>query len=399
MDKTGRGPERYYDIDWVRVIGVLSVFTFHTTMYFNTWDWHAKNKVTTTAIQPLGLTFLVWIMPLMFVVSGLSTHYSLGRRTPGAFLKERFARLGVPLLLGIFILSPFQVYSERVTYGKFAGTFWNWVPRYFQGWYSVTPDGNFAWMGLHLWYLLVLLVTSIVAVSVGGKPRADGRPGTLGRLFQASGPLGVVLVPPLFIIVTEGLLFAAGLDKSQAWWPLLVYPALFALGNSLAPDDLLRATARKAGPAILLGVLATTVPLVFAQEPRGFSALYVAYHLLKVYCSWFWILGLFYLAGRYLSRNSPALQYCNEAVMPFYVLHQPVIVGLGFTVRDLSLPVALKWPLLWVVSLAIIMTIYHFIVRPFDPVRFLFGMKPRRQSQGETGTKVSPAAAQVPGAR
>ena len=55
-------------------------------------------------------------------------------------------------------------------------------------------------MGLHLWYLLVLLLTSAVALSFGAKARTDERPGALGRLFQACGPLGVVIVPPLLVL-------------------------------------------------------------------------------------------------------------------------------------------------------------------------------------------------------
>ena len=114
------------------------------------------------------------------------------------------------------------------------------------------------------------------------------------------------------------------MDKSQAWWPLAIYPAFFALGNSLAPHDLLRAAARRYGPAVLLGILATTVPLAFAKEPRGFSNIYVAYHLLKVYCSWFWILGLFYLAGRYLSGGQARRARLRRQRREAATLPQPV---------------------------------------------------------------------------
>lgn len=87
-------------------------------MYFNTWSWHAKNGVTTHAFEPANLALLAWIMPFFYLVAGLATRYALTHRNGCTFVKERLLGLGVPVLVGAFLLSPFQVYSERVTYGS-----------------------------------------------------------------------------------------------------------------------------------------------------------------------------------------------------------------------------------------------------------------------------------------
>ena len=37
---------RRYDLDWLRVLAILSVFIYHSTRFFNLGDWHVKNIVT-----------------------------------------------------------------------------------------------------------------------------------------------------------------------------------------------------------------------------------------------------------------------------------------------------------------------------------------------------------------
>lgn len=368
--------ERRYDVDWVRVIGMTAVFVFHVMMYFNTWPWHAKNGVTSAAFEPVGLALLTWIMPLFFAVAGFAARQALTRRSAGEFVRERLLRLGVPLLVAIFLLSPLQVYSERVTYGKFSGNFLAFLPHYFEGWYSVTPDGNFAWMGLHLWFVLVLLVFSLVTLPFVRPDRASRRPGALGRLLQATGPWGMLLLTPCLLLLLEGLLHALGLDASQSGWPFGVYLAMYLVGYSLLASEFFRTALPRVGPVAAWGALPATLPAAFIPEPRQFGLSFITWH--AVLACWLWIVGLLYIASRYLRRSSPALQYANEAVMPFYILHQPVIVGLGFAVRAVPLPLARKFPLLLAVDFAAIMALYHCVVRPVNPLRFLFGMKQRR---------------------
>jgi len=86
----------------------------------------------------------------------------LGSRGAGKFLKDRTARLLVPLVVGIFTHAALQVYLERITHGEFRGSFIKFLPHYFDGLYAF--GGNFAWMGLHLWYLGVLFVFSLICL-------------------------------------------------------------------------------------------------------------------------------------------------------------------------------------------------------------------------------------------
>jgi VanZ family protein len=147
--------KRYYDIDWLRVLGMLTIFLFHNARFFNENDWHVKNFELNFGMSVFVGILEHFIMPLFFVLSAFSIYYALEHRTRGQFMQERVKRLLVPLGVGIFTHIILQVYIEHITHGRFRGTFWQFIPRYFNGWYGF--GGNFAWMGLHLWYLLMLL--------------------------------------------------------------------------------------------------------------------------------------------------------------------------------------------------------------------------------------------------
>ena len=94
--------------------------------------------------------------------------------------------------------------------------------------------------------------------------------------------------------------------------------------------------------------------------------------------SWSWILFILGFGSRYLRFNNRFLVYANPAVLPFYILHQTIIVGIGFLLAELVLNSYLKYLILVVTSFVVIMTIYELFVRRIPLLRYLFGMKAKR---------------------
>lgn len=154
--------KRSYYLDWVRVVSIGLVFLFHCGRFFDHEDWHVKNNATSELATQAIFFMSRWIMPLFFFISGASTWFALQGKTPGSFSKSRLKRIAIPLIFGILVLSPPQVYLERLSHHQFSKSLIEFLPHYFEGWYAF--GGNFAWMGLHLWYLLLLLVFSLAGL-------------------------------------------------------------------------------------------------------------------------------------------------------------------------------------------------------------------------------------------
>jgi hypothetical protein len=100
--------------------------------------------------------------------------------------------------------------------------------------------------------------------------------------------------------------------------------------------------------------------------------------LLFALSSWCWALCVLYLAMRYLNASSKQLAYGNESIMPFYLFHQPVIIVIAYFVVGWDTGVFLKLLAIVISSFLITLGLVELLIRPFEPVRRLVGMKARR---------------------
>ena len=151
---------RRYDLDWLRVFAILAVFAFHSGRFFDRMPWHVKSTSVYSGVEAWNMFMLSWLMPLIFVISGASLFHAVGKGTAVGFIRDKVLRLLVPFIVGMFTHVAYCVYLERISHNQFVGSFIAFYPHYFDGMYGF--GGNFAWMGLHLWYLQMLFVFTLV---------------------------------------------------------------------------------------------------------------------------------------------------------------------------------------------------------------------------------------------
>ncbi len=99
------------------------------------------------------------------------------------------------------------------------------------------------------------------------------------------------------------------------------------------------------------------------------------YTLFSFFSAWCWIFAILGFGMRHLAFDRPVLRSVNEGVLPFYILHQTVLLGVGYFVMRWEIHDLLKWALVFTGSFIIIMTLYLVLIRRHDLFRFLFGMK------------------------
>jgi hypothetical protein len=76
------------------------------------------------------------------------------------------------------------------------------------------------------------------------------------------------------------------------------------------------------------------------------------------------------------------LAYANEAVLPFYILHQSILFVVAFSVLPWASSDLAKWAIILVSTFVIIMALYELLIRRINLLRMLFGMKrPRRRQE------------------
>lgn len=372
-----RGARRH-DLDWLRILATGVVLLFHTARFFDTEGWHVKNPEQSRTMMAFVAFLVQWMMPLFFAISAMSTVFVLRRSTNRGYVGGRARRLLPPFAFGtLVVLVPVQVWIERVTAGEFSGGFWAFYPHYFEGWYAF--GGNFAWMGLHLWYLEALFLFSLVTLPLfRAILRAPGAVAALARFCSRPGGLLVLALPVAAAELVVNL-YPEGVGmRAFGGWSLVTYLVFFAAAFPLTCDEGFRsALERHCYAALLLGLLTAWPQISWVWSGSHGVADYALRQVLRSVNAWLWLVAILGLASRHLYRPHALLAPANEGVLPFYALHQTVIVLLAYGLLDWTAGIPAKFAVLLTGSLAGILAIYLLGIRPWSPVRLVFGMKSR----------------------
>jgi hypothetical protein len=376
-----RQPERQYYLDWLRAGAMFLLIFFHTGRLFDSDPWHIKNATENEAIGGLNFYLNIWQMPLFFLVAGAAVWFSLGRRTPWEFTRERVLRILVPLVFGMLVIVPPQVYLERVFDGDFTGSFLAWYPHTFQGAYSTgdASTGNLSWH--HLWFLAYLFVFSLLLLPLFWYLRRDDKKELITRIGNFLARPGAILLPAVPLIIYNVYLlpiFGVGNQNLISdWRNFLFYLTVFFCGFLLVSASPITRTVRRQRYIFLTAALVVLGLIALIEEellPAPEMALYALY---AVDC-WLWLLALVGVAIAILNIDNGLRRYASDAVLPVYILHQTLIVFFGFYVVTWDIPIVAKYFLIIVAVFLSALVIYE-VVRRINVTRFLFGIKsPRR---------------------
>jgi peptidoglycan/LPS O-acetylase OafA/YrhL len=375
--------ERQYYIDWLRIILILTVFLFHIGMIFNNFEWHIKNDEQYAGLAPIMSFLHLWRMPLLFLISGAGTFFALGKRTPGQYLKERFNRLIIPLIAGIFILVPVQLYFERID--QYASLF-NYYPHMFDG---VYPAGNFSWH--HLWFIAYLfLISLMIAPFLKYFKSRKFRAFKLGleKIVKKPAGMNFIIIPLLLSQLLLKPYFPEETHDVVNDWAFIALNLFFFLtGFLLFINPRIIHYLKKQRRIYLLeaSILTILLFLIRSQWPVNF----IIHETLSNAVAWTCALAAIAYGARYLNSNTPFRKLANEAIYPFYLLHQPVIIIYGYYITQWDISVLTKALLITIFSFTTSVGLYWFFIRPFNSMRVIFGMRKKKTKDAETKTENS----------
>lgn len=371
------GPRKYY-LDWLRVAAFGALILFHVGMLYVTWSYNLKSPRILPALEWAMEALSPWRMALLFLVSGVACRFLIERLRPGRFALERLARLGVVILTGMLLVNPVQVWVELRAEGETALPHLDYWLRH----YLLADSAYFAALGRptptwdHLWFLVYLLAYNLLfAASFTAFRRATARgwPDLIFIALPAAWMAGTNLLIVWATPVTHALF--------NDWGAHLKWAGLFLTGAAMAArpglwDRIGRRRWALAGAAAIAGVLYLGCRLPLLQE-EGQPAWTAAYQVLQGAYGWFSVLAICGFARRWLDRASPALAYLTDAVLPVYVLHQPVLLATAWLLFPQRLPLGLEAGLLILSAAGCPILIYHVLIRPWRPMRVAFGLRPR----------------------
>ena len=382
-DNTARASARLHYLDALRVLAVFVVFLYHSSMPFTLGQADIVNDETSLVATVFFVAFLApWGMPFFFLLAGAGTWFALQRRTARQFAGERFRRLFVPFLVGCALFTPLLTYIEwmfHLRVGSYEGSYLQFLfVERFPGWNPTL----FGWLGYHLWFLGYLFVDSLLLLPLFEWLKGEaGRRivSRLARLCEHRGGILVFILPLLLIQLGLRPYF----PDERNWADFFYYLAFFLAGYLFYADErFLRAVRRDrwlvlaVGIAALLGLMVTVAlgeaeTLFSTPSNPGFYLFWAC----AVVDAWCWCVTMLYVGMRFLDFSNQWTRYGQEAILPFYVLHQPVIFAIAFYVVQWQAGVTIKMLVVTLGSFVVTAALYELLVRRVAPLRALFGMK------------------------
>ncbi len=374
---------RLHYLDWLRVLAILGVFLFHAVHPFDTSPWVIKNaEESETVTAFLGLLF-PWGMPFFFLIAGAGSWFALRRRTAKQFAAERFQRLLIPYIIGLILLSPIMLYfqwRDVALRDLWHGPFWQYVLLHRAG-FSPRWFGE---IGYHLWFLGFLFCFSLLGLPVFLWLKGRSGQAFIARLAVVCARRGGILLFILPLLVVR-LGLKPFFPLEQDWGDFFYLMSMFVLGFVLYAHKGFTRAIRRDWRILLATAIVSTAAWAYLALTDESLDLYASPRTLRDFTlwtvitinCWSWTALMLSIGMRYLDFDNKWLQYGQEAVLPFFLLHQPVIMAIAFYVVqwDAGIPVKLLTVVLG--SFVGTLAIYELVIRRIGSLRVLFGMKAR----------------------
>lgn len=384
---------RLHYLDWLQVLGVLGVFLFHTIQPFDELvEWNIKNAERSVLATLFSIFFTPWAMPFFFLMAGTTSWFSLRRRTPGRYVRERVRQLLIPFIVGSILLTPILAYYELTHRGWWkGGSIVEFIlsaeaRTYFYTKFHpiVLRPEVFGMLGYHLWFLGFLFVFAVLALPFFTWLKQDAGKrfvASLARLAKWRGGLLAFVIPLAVIRFILQPIF----PQYSGWSDFFFMLTFFISGYILITDERFIQAIRRDGLLyLILGIACTLflysvivgVPVLDWMGSPGTPGFYLSWTVLSI-DSWSWTMFMLYVGMRFLNTTNKWLQYSREASYPFFWLHYPVTFFVTFHVARWEVALPIKMLVVVVGSFVVTLGLYELLVRHINPVRALFGMKPR----------------------
>jgi glucan biosynthesis protein C len=382
---------RRYDLDWLRTLAFGLLILYHIGMYYVAdWGWHIKSDTTSEVLQNLMILTNPWRMSLLFFISAMALALAQQRSSRLSLFGLRSNRLLIPLLCGMFIVVVPQVYFEALSQQLIEPGFIKFWWQYINPNTALLPEhhspiGLLTWN--HLWFLPYLWCYSVLVLL--GAPLLN----TLARLLKPL-PGSIALLLVMAALIAAWWLLKQAYPSSHAlvddWYNHGKYFVVFIAGYlfALQGNWWLKVIAHRRWfmLAAILGYcliiadrngLFDSIPASFGESVSGRLIVGVVLALNH----WGWILALIGYAGRYLNKpatkldkDGSLLRYANNAILPWYMLHQTLIIVFAVWLKPLALPMGIEAVLLIILTCLGCWAGFELIKR-FRLSRWLFGLK------------------------
>jgi glucan biosynthesis protein C len=375
---------RRYDIDALRVLAFGLLILYHAGMlYVANWDFHLKSSHIAAWLQDPMLFLNRWRMELLFLISGLAVNFMRRRASLPGMAWKRTMRLLLPLVFGMLLVIPIQPYVQGLSnhlvqpgFGRFLLRYWSggpWPAGAFTGW-----QYGFTWN--HLWYLpylwvytlLLMALLPLLELPTGQRLRATA--------LQLRGP-ALLLLPAIPLFMWDRLLadrypFTGALWGD--WYAHALYFSMFLYGYLMGTNAGIwgeLARLRRISLPLALACFALYLTGIRLLPDSAPAAVWWVVRALRYVYLWTAICAVLGWGHAYLNRPFRWLPYAREAVYPWYVLHQSLLLFFAWQLIPLGLGPMAEPALILACTIGGCALLHECLIRRVRWLRPLFGLE------------------------
>jgi hypothetical protein len=331
--------QRRYDIDWLRALAFFVLILYHVGMFYVAdWGWHIKSTEQSVWLQNLMVLTNPWRMSLLFFISAMAMSLVMRRHKFSAWslAKLRTKRLLLPLVFSMIVVVPPQLFYELKQFYGFTGGYISFMQEYLNINTQLAPQkqspiGLLTWN--HLWFLPYLWCYSILMLMIYPLLELLSK-----SMTKSNMPAWFTFIILLFGTAMSWLFLSDKFPTTHAllddWFNHARYFWVFIVGFMLPRVPHLWQRLVDGRRVMLILALIGYAWLLMdrhgwlnvGQELDKLWFIQFAHSMLISFNHWTWILALVGYAGRYLQFSNGLLRYVNKAILPWYILHQTLIV-------------------------------------------------------------------------
>jgi glucan biosynthesis protein C len=370
---------RHFGMDWLRIGAFVLLILYHVGMAFVPWPYELKVAAPQDWIAVPMLATNAWRLTLLFVVSGYASGALLARTaTIGRFARERLSRLGLPLLAGMVLLNTPQPWVALATQHGYQHGFGWFLTHDYYDFKFIDGVAMPTWM--HLWFVVYLIIYTLVLAALAWSAGVWRARLTVAGERVLAGPL-LLPLPILWIwgarlILPPGWIETHGLFDD--WSAHAVYLAAFLFGVLLRRSEpLMRSISAQWRWSAALGLLAYAVVVLAERTWPGNTPIPDVwrpwFNLVRSTQAWATIVALIGVADRYLTFDHRWRAMLAEAVFPFYLIHQTIILVVGYWLLRTATGPGVRFVAL-VLATASGCWLFYLLARRSGPLRPFFGL-------------------------
>ena len=169
--------------------------------------------------------------------------------------------------------------------------------------------------------------------------------------------------------------------RGAGGWDLFSYLFILVYGYLFfCNEKILEIIRRIRSTSLILAIILSLTGLVigFVIKPEiseNTPILYLILTFIRCFRVLLWMIAIVGIGEKNLNFNNRFLGYANEAVLPFYILHQFVLLLIGYWVVQWQMNALVKYIVIASLSFMAIIGFYEIIIKRFQVARFLFGLK------------------------